>query len=69
MREHHKQHRDTHPRSLLPSQHLHQFRHDLKQQAVPKLHPDSPRPSLELSLQGHMEVDENGKMSSGRTYN
>ena len=32
--------------------------------------PDSPRPfPQEISLQGHMEVDGNGKMSSGRTYN
>ena len=32
--------------------------------------PDSPRPSpQEISIQGHMEVERNGKMSSGRTYN
>ena len=32
--------------------------------------PDSPCPSTqEISLQGHMEVDRNGKMSSGGTYN
>ena len=32
--------------------------------------PDFPRPSpQEISLQGHMEVDGNGKMSSGGTYN
>ena len=32
--------------------------------------PDSPRPyPQEIFLQGHMEVDRNGKMSSGRTYN
>ena len=32
--------------------------------------PDSPRPyPQEFFLQGHMEVDKNGKMSSGRTYN
>ena len=68
-REYHKQHRHPHPRCLPPSPHLHQFRHDLKQQAVPELHPDFPRPSQHLSLQGHMEVDDNGKMSSGRTYN
>ena len=32
--------------------------------------PDSPRPyPQEMFLQGHMEVDKNGKMSSCRTYN
>ena len=62
MREHLKQHRHPHPRCLLPSPHLHQFRHALKQQAVPELHPDSPRPSShQFFLQGHMEVDGNGK--------
>ena len=31
--------------------------------------PDSPCPSTQhISLQGHMEVERNGKMSSGRTY-
>ena len=70
MREHQKQHR--HPRSTSMSAfppHLHQFRQDLKQQAVPELHPDSPYPSAQQwSFQGHMEADGNGKMSSGRTY-
>ena len=42
----------------------------LKQRAVPELHTDSPCPSAQqFFLQGHMEVDGNGKMSSGRTYN
>ena len=54
------------------SAHLPQFRHDLQQQAFPELHLDS-RISLLIStriiLQGHMEVNRNGKMSSGRTYN
>ena len=40
-REHHKQHRHPHPRCVSPSPHLHQFRHDLQQQAVPELQPDS----------------------------
>ena len=40
-REHHKQHRHPHPRCVSPSPHLHQFRHDLRQQAIPELHPDS----------------------------
>ena len=40
-REHHKQHRHPHPRCVSPSPHLHQFRHDLQQQAIPELHPDS----------------------------
>ena len=32
--------------------------------------PDSPCPyPQEIFLQGHMEVDRNGKMNSGRTYN
>ena len=32
--------------------------------------PESPRPyPQEIFLQGHMEVDRNGKMSSGTTYN
>ena len=32
--------------------------------------PDSPRPyPQKIFLQGYMEVDRNGKMSSGRTYN
>ena len=62
MREHHKQHRHTHPRCVSPSPHLQQFRHDLQQQAVPELHLGSPPPpSLQFSLQGHMEVDGNGK--------
>ena len=69
-REHYKQHRHPHPRCVSPSPHLHQFRHDLKQQVVLKLHPDSLcRSPQQRSLQGHMDVDENGKMSSGRTYN
>ena len=70
-REHYKQHRHPHPRCVSPSPHLHQFRHDLQQQkAVLELHPNSPCPPLQKhSLQGHMEVDGNGKMSSGRTYN
>ena len=52
------------------SPHLHQFRHDLQQQAIPPGFSDSPRPyPQEIFLQGHMEVDRNGKMSSGRTYN
>ena len=42
---------------------LHQFRHDLKQQAVPELHPDSHCPSAQqVLLQGHMDVDGNGKI-------
>ena len=41
-----------------------------EQQAVLELLPDSPRPSLQhVSLQGPIEVDRNGKMSSGRTFN
>ena len=40
-REHHKQHRHPHPRCVSPSPHLDQFRHDLQQQAIPELHPDS----------------------------
>ena len=40
-REHHKQHRHPNPRCVSPSPHLHQFRHDLQQQAIPELHPDS----------------------------
>ena len=69
-REHHKQHRHPHPRCVSPSPHLHQFRHDLKQQAVLELHPDPPRPTpQQFIFQGHLEVDQNGKMSSGRTYN
>ena len=40
-REHHKQHRHPHPRCVSPSPHLHQFRHDLQQQAIPDLQPDS----------------------------
>ena len=41
-----------------------------QQQVVPEIHPDPLRPSpRQLSLQGHMEVDGNGKISSGRTYN
>ena len=52
------------------SPHLHQFRHDLQQQAIPPGFPDSPCPyPQEIFLQGHMEADRNGKMSSGRTYN
>ena len=55
------------------SPHLRQFRHDLQQQAISELHPDS-RTLLanihkKFFLQGHMEVDRNGKMGSGRTYN
>ena len=38
--------------------------------AVLELHLNSPCPPLQKhSLQGHMEVDGNGKMSSGRNYN
>ena len=52
------------------SPHLHQFRRDLQHQANPELHPNSHHPSPQhLSLQVDMEVDGNGKMSSGRTYN
>ena len=40
-REHHKQHRHPNPRCVSPSSHLHQFRHDLPQQAIPELHRDS----------------------------
>ena len=40
-REHHKQHRHPHPRCVSPSPHLRKFRHDLQQQAIPELHPDS----------------------------
>ena len=40
-REHHKQHRHPNPRCVPPSPHLLQFRHDLQQQAIPELHPDS----------------------------
>ena len=40
-REHHKQHRLPHPRCVSPSPHLHQFRHDFQQQAIPELQPDS----------------------------
>ena len=40
-REHQKQHRHPHLRCLPPSPHLHQFRHDLQQQAIPELHPNS----------------------------
>ena len=71
-REHHKQHRHPHPRCVSPSPHLDQFRHDLQQQAIPELHPDSRTLFAHLhkiSLQEHKEVDRNGKMSSGRTYN
>ena len=39
--EHHKQHQHLHPRCVSPSPHVHQFRHDLQQQAIPLLHPDS----------------------------
>ena len=46
------------PSMSAPSPHLHQFRHDLQQQAIPHGLPDSLRPSpQEISLQGHMEVD------------
>ena len=41
MREHHKQHRHPNPRCVSPSSHLHEFRHDLPQQAIPELQPDS----------------------------
>ena len=41
MREHHKQHRHPNPRYVSPSPHPDQFRHDLHQQAIPELHPDS----------------------------
>ena len=38
--------------------------------AVPELHPNFPCPSLQKHfIQGHMEVNRNGKMSFGRTYN
>ena len=58
------------PSMSAPSPHLHQFRHDLQQQAIPPGFPDSPRPyPQEIFLQGHMEADRNGKMSPGRTYN
>ena len=68
--EHHKQHQHPHPRCVPPSPHLHQFRHNLQQQAIPELHPDSLGPSLQqFSPQWHMEVDGHGKMSSGRSYN
>ena len=40
-REHHKQHPHPNPRCVSPSSHLHQFRHDLPQQAIPELNPDS----------------------------
>ena len=40
-REHHKQHRHHNPRCVSPSPHFHGFRHDLQQQAIPELHPDS----------------------------
>ena len=40
-REHHKQHRNPHARCVFPSPQLHQFRHDIQQQAIPKLQPDS----------------------------
>ena len=39
--DYHKQHRYPNPRCVSPSSHLHQFRHDLPQQAIPELHPDS----------------------------
>ena len=40
-REHHKQHRHPNPRCVSPPPHFHLFHHDLKQQAIPELHPDS----------------------------
>ena len=61
-REHQKQHRHLHLRCVLLSPHLHQFRHDLQQQAISPGFPDSPRTSpQEISLQGHMEVDRKAK--------
>ena len=51
-REHHKQHRHPHTRCMSPSPNLHQFRHGLKQQPVPELQPDSPRPYLQQFFSG-----------------
>ena len=71
-REHHKQHRHPHPRCLLISRIFISF----AMISINKLFQNFTRiPGLFLPistrnfLQGHMEVDRNGKMSSGRTYN
>ena len=48
------------PSMSASSPHLHQFRHDLQQQAISPGFPDSPRPyTQEIFLQGLMEVDRN----------
>ena len=70
--EHHKQHRHPHPRCLL----IPRIFISCAMLSNNKLFQNFtriPGPSLPIStrnlLQGHMEVDRNGKMSSGRTYN
>ena len=48
------------PSMCISSPHLHQFRHDLQQQAIPEIHPDSrlfSPISTRNFFQGHMEVD------------
>ena len=71
-REHHKKHRHPHPRCLLIPRIFISFamisNNKLFQNFTRTPGLSSPI-STRNFLQGHMEVDRNGKMSSGRTYN
>ena len=71
-REHHKQYRQPHPRCLLIPRIFISFAMISNNKLLQKF-TRIPGLSLPIStrnfLQGHMEVDRNDKMSSGRTYN
>ena len=71
-REHHKQHRHPHPRCLLIPRIFISFAL-ISNNKLFQNFTRIPGLSLPIStrnfLQGYMEVDRNGKMSSGRTYN